>query len=80
MNIIVKWVLETKLRRLLMGPLKGYRTIIVMGASLLGYLLAWPELTQYVSPKVIASITAVVAIVLRIVTTTPVGGAKPPTP
>jgi len=63
-----------------MDILKGYRTMIVMGASLLAYLLAWPELTQYVSPKVLASATAVVGIVLRIVTTTPLGGgpAQPP--
>lgn len=53
--------------------MKGYRTILVFVASLAAYLLAWPELTHYLSGQKIAAATSAVALILRLVTTTPPG-------
>ena len=58
--------------------LKGKRTLIINGLMLLTYLLAWDQLTQYLSPQVIAGITTAVNVGLRFITTSPVLTSGPP--
>ena len=55
-----------------MSKLRGYKTIGFFLLTAVAYLLAWPTLTTYVDPQVIAVATSVVGIVLRYLTTTPV--------
>ncbi len=55
---------------------KGWRTI---GANLtagLAFFHTWDQLTQWVSPQMIAEGVVFVNLLLRLITTTPVGGAK----
>lgn len=53
--------------------MKGYRTLIVNALSLLIIILGWDQLTQYVSPEVIAAGLAIANALLRLITSTPVG-------
>jgi hypothetical protein len=60
--------------------MKGYRTLLVglaMAAvpPALSYL-AGVDWTQYVSPNVATMIAGAVTVAMRLVTSTPVGGAK----
>jgi glycerol uptake facilitator-like aquaporin len=52
--------------------MKGWKTIIVSVLAFVAYTLAWPELTQYVNAQVIAAATALVMLVLRLLTDTAV--------
>ena len=52
--------------------MKGWKTILVAVLGFLTYALAWPELTQYLDGQVIALITAVVMLVMRLITSSPV--------
>lgn len=80
MNWLKKWVLKQTIKEVLtMDIIKGYRTLIVNGSLLLTYLLAWDQLTTvlpFLTPKVVATVTTVVNIVLRFITTTPVGSGE----
>ena len=55
---------------------KGWRTISanVLGGLLI--LLGWDFLTQFVSPKIIAEAIVVINLILRGLTTTPVGNPQ----
>lgn len=53
--------------------MKGWRTIALFGLQGLLYLAAWEPLTAIVNPQWIATGSALLAILLRIITTTPVG-------
>ena len=80
MNWLKKWVLKQTIKEVLtMDIIKGYRTLIVNGSLLLTYLLAWDQLTTvlpFLTPKVVATVTTVVNIVLLFITTTPVGSGE----
>ena len=80
MNWLKKWVLKQTIKEVLtMDIIKGYRTLIVNGSLLLTYLLAWDQLTTvlpFLTPKVVATVTTVVNIVLRFITTTPLGSGE----
>jgi len=52
--------------------MKGWRTILSFGLSGLLYLLAWDQITSVVSPQIVAIITTIVGIGLRLITSTPV--------
>jgi hypothetical protein len=54
-----------------MSSLKGYKTIILAVLSAGAYLLAWPQLTQYIDPQVIAVASAVLMGVMRWLTNSP---------
>ena len=54
--------------------MKGWRTITLFGLQGLAYLFAWGPLTQVVDPQWIATGAAARAIVMRLITTTRVGG------
>lgn len=70
------WLLTQALKHFTEGGamqfIAGYKTIIVFGLSFIAYLLGWDQLTQYVSAKHIAEATAVIGVVLRFITTTPI--------
>ncbi len=46
------------------------KTLIINLVMLVAYVLAWPELTQWVAPEHIAMAQTAVNLVLRLVTTT----------
>jgi len=61
-----------------MNFLVGYKTLIINGAALIMYIVAYEQITMlipFLTPQVIAVIQTVVNIILRLVTTTPVANA-----
>lgn len=53
--------------------MKGYRTLAVNALSLVIILCGWDQITQYVSPEILAAILAIANALLRLITSTPVG-------
>ena len=53
--------------------MKGWKSIAFFAVTGLAYLIAWPGLTNLLDPKWIAVGSSVIGILLRLVTTTPVG-------
>ena len=53
--------------------MKGWKTIAFNGGALAVYILGWDQLTQWLSPEMIANLTVLINAGLRFVTTTPVG-------
>lgn len=52
-----------------MKPFWKSKTLWTSAVMLASYLLAWPDLTRWVTPQHIASATAAVALLLRLLTT-----------
>ena len=80
MNFIKRWLLGRAIKQLIrrfdMSLGKGWRTIAanVLGGLLI--LLGWDFLTQFVDPKIIAEAIVVINLILRWLTTTPVGNPQ----
>ena len=55
---------------------KGWRTIAMNVISGLVVMLGWDQLTQWVDPQVIAGILVMLNLILRWLTTTPVGNPQ----
>ena len=76
-----EYILTKLLKEVLpMNFLMGYKTIILNGTALLTYVLAYDQLTMllpFLTPQVVAIIHTIINIVLRLVTSTPVGSAEP---
>jgi len=53
--------------------MKGWRTIAAFAASAIVYLLGWEQLKEILDPKWIAIGGTVMGVVMRLVTTGPVG-------
>lgn len=51
-----------------MKPFWKSKTVWTSVVMLVSYVLAWPELTKWVAPQHIATATAFVALVLRLLT------------
>jgi len=56
--------------------MKGWKTIAVAVLSFAIYTLAWPGLVELVDPQLIAQIAAVLMLVMRFLTATPIGKAR----
>jgi len=56
--------------------MKGWKTIVVAVLSFAIYTLAWPGLVELVDPQLIAQIAAVLMLVMRFLTATPIGKAR----
>jgi hypothetical protein len=56
--------------------MKGWKTVLVVVLQAAVYLFGWEQLTEYLDPQYIALISAILMLVLRMVTTTPVGLKK----
>ena len=56
---------------------KGWRTVAVNLLTIGGALLAGPEMAQHVPPQYVIVAVGAINIVLRWLTTTPVGEAEP---
>ena len=53
--------------------MKGWRTIVIFALSGIVYLLGWDKITQVVPAEWVAVATAGAGILLRMITSTPVG-------
>jgi len=57
--------------------MKGWRTIAINVLSLAGLLFASDPIYQFISPEHAAEVLAVANVLLRCISTTPVGSAAP---
>jgi len=56
--------------------LKGWKTVIVNGLTVVIAAVAWPEVVAMVDPQVLLLISAIANIGLRLLTTTKVGSKE----
>lgn len=79
MNWLKEYIISKIIKGVLpMNFLVGYKTLIINGAALIMYIVAYEQITMlipFLTPQVIAVIQTVVNIILRLVTTTPVANA-----
>ena len=79
----MNWLKEYIISKIIEGVfnmdfLQGYKTLIINGAALILYVVAYEQITTlipFLTPQVIAVIQTIVNIILRLVTTTPVANA-----
>ena len=79
----MNWLQEYIITKIIKGVfnmnfLQGYKTLIINGAALILYVVAYEQITTlipFLTPQVIAVIQTVVNIILRLVTSTPVANA-----
>ena len=80
MNFIKRWLLGRAIKKLIrrfdMSLGKGWRTIVVNVLTGLTLLLGWDFIAQLVDPKIIAEAIVVINLILRWLTTTPVGNPQ----
>ncbi len=56
--------------------MKGWRTIVVNVLLGILYLAAWQPITQWVDPQYLVLATGAINMILRFITTSPVGKAE----